>query len=453
MSCLALQLVSKIKRCMRDLGCNPDRCCDRWMVELRRALRRNTARLSVTVGLCCLSVNTAVANPSAHASYVVSSGCPSRAQFLEEVLARSPAAAHASVRSILALSAVSMTVRDRATYGTLRLPAGEVREVVGNSCTEVAGALALVVALKARAEAPFVRADEPSSPAGAASTSAGSAPAPADASAAGAEGVPANAGAASASAVPANANAEASHVGASPASGGSATASAGSSPAGAASTLPPQPPQPEQAVSRRVPSSLGQASIQLFPKAPKLSSKPAPETRWTLGAGAMAAFGPAPVGLFGAALFAEYQSTSFFPHLVLLGAEAAPYASARVQAATARYQWWASHADACAQALRFEASTALWLCAEVVGGLALVTGQVQGPITHARTAREGWLSAGPAARIRVELAESYSLDFAASVGVPVVRHRTVFSEPDWVLHETGNLAGFLLLQLARHSGG
>lgn len=435
---------------MLDLGRTPDRCRDRWVSGLSYVLCRKTARLSVTVGLCCCCmVHTVVATASARASsthasdrevrdsstgpipsssaldsggYLVSNDCPSRAQFLEEVLARSPAAAHASVRSILALSVVSIAVRERATYGLIRLPTGEVREVVGNSCTEVAGALALVVALKARAEAPPAIEDQPSKPLERADAS-GQTP------------TSSPVGASSGNSVPAN-------------------ASAASSPVGASSALPSHPlPQPEQAVSRRIPSGVRQASVRLFPKAFMLGSKPAPETRWALGGGAIAAFGPAPVGLFGAALFAAYQSKSFFPHLVLLGAEAAPYASARVQAATARYQWWASHADGCIQALRFEASTTLWLCAEVVGGLAVVTGQVQGPITHARTAREGWLSAGPAARVRLELAESYSLDVAASAGVPIIRHRTVFSEPDLVLHETGNLAGFLLLQLAWHSGG
>ncbi|HMA96927.1 MAG TPA: hypothetical protein VKP30_29785, partial [Polyangiaceae bacterium] len=211
--------------------------------------------------------------------------------------------------------------------------------------------------------------------------------------------------------------------------------------------------QAQPTAPRRPPSRPESSSIRLSIKAFQFPTPASSPSRWTLGAGATAAFGPAPVGLFGAGLFAEYQSRLSIPHSVLLGAEAAPYATASVQAATARYRWGASHAAACVQTLRFEASSTLWLCAEVVGGVAIVTGQARGPITHSRTVSEAWLSVGPAARVRFQISEAYSLDLAAGAGIPVIRHRTVFYEPRLVLHETGNLAGFLAIELGRRSGG
>lgn len=353
----------------------------------------------------------AAPNVETTSSYQAPATCPSRDEFLSEVRARTSLEAQSVALSIAQRALVEISVEARVVRGKLTSAANSPREVVGSTCAEVVQALALVVALQAKhaVQSPSIQAlsgsevaAQPLKP------NPVSTPTP----------VVAESNIPTPQTPPALPTTERSHA------------------------APPLP-RPQVGSSLR----LDAGSVRLRASLPERTA------RWVLGGGAMSAFGTAPVSLYGASLFVEHQPISRLPFSIVLGTELTPRRTYKIQEESAAFQWLASRANACVGALTFADRSGLWLCGEVVGGLTIATGRASDRITQGRTVYEAWFSSGPAARLRFGLPTRLSLDLAAALDFPIIRHSTRFSNPDIPVHETGNLAGFLFLQVGYASGG
>lgn len=375
----------------------------------RATTRRVTSRV---LGMCLAWSalgNAAESAPDAATAsgYRAPATCPSRDEFLREVLARTSPEAQSVGREIAQQVSIAIHADASVVRGKLWSATAEPREVVGATCAEVVQALALVVALQAR------RAAKPSSVRGHSES----------------ETLPQSLESTSASEPHAAA-------------------------ADASVQAPPAQPTPKRSPSSLAARSIEGSSLRLIAGPLRLRSGQPPRTaQWLWGGGAMAAFGTAPVSLYGVSLFVERQPVSRLPFSLAVGTELTPRRTYKIQEESAAFQWLASRANACVRALAFAERSGLWLCAEVVGGLTIATGRSSDQITQARTAYEAWFSSGSAARLRFGLPAALSLDLAAGLHFPFIRHSTRFSNPDIPVHETGDLAGFLFLQIGYGSSG
>lgn len=380
----------------------------------RRALSRAVARrvTSRVLGMCLASSalgNAADSAPGAAStgSYQAPATCPSRDEFLREVLARTSPEAQSVGRSIAQQASIAIHTDASIVRGKLWSAGVEPREVVGATCAEVVQALALVVALQAK------RAVQ--SP--------------------GIEGLSASETTPQ-SLEPTFAN-ESNRAAAEP-----------------TVQLPPAHPARERSHTAAPPTLVEGASLRLMAGPMRLRQASRTRTaRWIWGGGAIAAFGTAPVSLYGVSLFVEHQPVSRLPFSLAIGTELTPRRTYKIQEESAAFQWLGSRANVCVRALALAERSGLWLCAEVVGGLTIATGRSSDQITQARTAYEAWFSSGSATRLRFGLPAALVLDLAAGLHFPFIRHSTKFSNPDIPVHDTGDLAGFMFLQLGYGSAG
>jgi hypothetical protein len=192
-----------------------------------------------------------------NSSYQSVEGCPSLADFVQEVVARSTAGDRERAQSTALHSSVAFHIEHDAAEGRLIFPWGEQRQIQGTTCREVVQALALVVALQAKRAEPTTKETDKVD---VESTEKASAVVPL---------------------VP-----------------------------GAPSLGPVELPQPVT----RLPERRFAASMELSGSLAVHSNlerlRPA---RWTLGGGAMVALGPAPEPLYGGALFVERAELARLP--------------------------------------------------------------------------------------------------------------------------------------------
>lgn len=356
--------------------------------------------------------NTALEDGAVAAVYQVPSSCPVRDDFVREVLKRSPSNAQSEALALVREGTIEIAVQGSTFRGWLRFQPGETREVVGDSCSEVVQALALVVALRAKQTS-----NQSGQP----------------------DGLPPKAPEPAATQEQSFASRDSR-----------ASSDRSTPPSTQHDSVPREVREPTSTTSPAHQASLSHVRAEPLKMRP---TSPDDRADWTLGGGAIGAFGLAPMGLYGLNLFAEHRPRRSRPYTLVFGLDMTPHRTYFIQGESAEFQWLAGRIDGCVTGLTLNGRSRLSVCAEVVSGLVFVAGERSARIVHERTAHEAWLSSGPAARLRIGLPARLTLDFSAGLGFPFIRHETAFSTPTLNVYRTGYAAGFFSLQIGREFNG
>jgi hypothetical protein len=311
--------------------------------------------------------------------YAAASGCPSRAELVDEIRARSPRVVEAPAGEEAIGVAVRVTKERRGFAGTVTLrfagAAPSSRTLAGASCSEVVAGLALMAAV---AVDPIL------------------ASAPIDASPA-------------------------------------VSASASSSPSSSAS------PPANDASSASPPIDAGAPDVVEAQDAatPAPSASPPPPAngwRWSVGAEASLVASPAPATLTTALLFVDVARTSRFSPSARLRLERSLHDNATPTTPGVTFAWTVASIDACPTSWS-SASIRVEPCVRVHGGILEATGA---NVVPTRDSTRPWASVGPLARARWALAPPLALEIEGALVVPLVRDR-FFSEPNVTVFQSAVL--------------
>ncbi|MCL2448059.1 MAG: hypothetical protein FWD17_03835 [Polyangiaceae bacterium] len=332
--------------------------------------------LGTTAGLAfgARSLGAQSGDPSAEPVRVVvdgPEGCADAARFLDEVRARTPLARPAAEGENARRFHVTVSRENAAARGTLVIDdadrATTPRTVVGESCDEVVGALALIAALAID---------------------------PAASIAPPASGAP---------------------------DAGRAAAPAPSRPGSGSPAAPPAPKPKEASTGRR----------ETLPIAPVRRTAEAPPVRaagaWHVSTGALfdVVGAAAPSAVVGASAFveAERQAGSIVGPAIRAGFAAFGDRTLQAGPGDARFIWWAGQVDVCP--LRFSIASALVAkpCAAAEAGVLEAHGS---GVSNARGKLRPWVSLGAVARFELALTRLFSIDAYGGLRAPVTREAFVF---------------------------
>jgi hypothetical protein len=317
---------------------------------------------------------------AAFVEYDASDGCPSQAEFIEQVRARTPRARFVSESKGARIFSVSVSARAHDAAGRLSTrrsgEKGAPREVVGKTCAEVVSALALVAALAI---------DPHASTAPAVSTSPSVAPAPAVPEAPPAPSTPAD------------------------------TAPA---PTAEKPLSPPPAAEGSDELSRA-----GRAGATSPRQGGFVGALRGGVSRWE-------ASEPVVFASIGAAIEYETGAPSFWSPALRISGARGESLTVRPASGAARFTRTTGALDLCPVRWAAFSGLALRPCAGFEAGELDAHGIAEGSITHPGSSSLAWVAVRETVRLLGDLGRGWALEIEGGVSEPLRRDTFVFSTPD-----------------------